>query len=306
MKRLILILVCLIVITPSQAEDKKNGQTEQIQQQLRIQDERLTNIDEQVLMKRRQIDVWYERELSELRQLAARKVRQLKPDNRALWTEFIKMHGQTSEFDTYFKMNDQIPHAYSYFMNTTLSSPIATTSTIFIRDTDTFDLRAALADGYFLSAAANLLLDPNFRKRLADLADGSPYNPQSLLVRMEARKLLYVVDDFQSKLAALQVRREAKLAALEQWKQDLKADVFRVMRETTAAPETVDDGVVSAILYSQDSPLCMVDGLDRIFKEGDSIGSIVIVKINPDHVEFSKGSQTWTQLVGKPAGAAWQ
>jgi len=206
--------MCLIWLTPSQAEEKKIELAESNPHQLKIQEERLKQIEEQASIEHQEIDVWYECQLSELRQLAERKVKQLKPDSRALWTEFIKMHGQTSEFDTYFKMNDEIPHAFSYF-NTTISSPIATTSSIYIRNIETFDLRAVLADSYFLSAAANLLLDPNFRKRLADLADGSAYNPQSLLVRKEARKLLYVVDEFQSKLAALRIRRAAKLAAVE-------------------------------------------------------------------------------------------
>lgn len=297
MKRLILILVCLIVITPSQAEEKKIGRTEHIQHQLRIQEERLENIEEQASIERRQIETWYERQLIELRRLAERKAKQLKLDNMALWVEFIKMSEKTSQFDTYFKMNDQIPNAYGYFINTT---------TIFLKDVETFELRADLAESYFLSAAGHLLMDANVRRRLADLADGSAYNPQSLAIRKEARKLLHYIDEFHSKLAALEDRRKAKLAGVEQWKQDLKADVLRVMREIKAAPEKGDQRVVSAIMYSQTSPLCMVNGIDRILKEGDSIGNIVVTKIHPDQVEFTKGSQKWTQLVGKPANTAWQ
>ena len=304
MKRVVITLISLLIITPSQAEEKTIGPVESTQ--LKIQEERLKHIEEQASIERQQIEAWYKRQLSELRQLAERKVKQLKPDNRALWTEFIKMHGQTSEFDTYFKMNDQIPHAYSYFMNTTISSPIATTSTIFIRNIETFELRVALANSYFLSAAANLLLDQNFRKRLADLADGSAYNPQSLLVRKEARKLLYVVDEFQSKLAALQVRRDAKLTAVERREQHLRADILRVIQEIKAAPGRVNEGIVSAIAYRPSSPVCMIDGIDKILQEGDSIGNIEVVKIYPDHVEFAKGSQTWTQQVGKPANDAWK
>ena len=306
MKRLTVILVCLLIITPSQAAGKTTGQTEQIQPQLKTQEERLNLIEEQASTERQRIEVWYECQLSELRQLAERKVKQLKPDNRALWTEFIKMHRQTSVFDTYFKMNDQIPHAYSYFKNTTISSPIATTSTILIRNIETFDLRAALADSYFLSATANLLLDPNFRKTLANLADGSAYNPQSLLVRKEARRLLYTVDEFQSKLATIENRKTAKLTAVEERKQNLRANVLRVIREIKTEREKVDHGIVSAIMYSQKSPLCMVDGCDRVLKEGDSIGNIVVSKIHPEQVEFAKGSQKWTQLIGKPANTAWQ
>ena len=285
-----LILVCLLWLTPSQAEEKNIEPVESTPHQLKIQEERLVHIEEQAVIERQQIEAWYERQLSELRQLAERKVKQLKPDNRALWTEFIKMHEQTPLFDTYFKKNDQI---------------LATTL-MFIRSIETFDLRAALADSYFLSTTANLLLDPNFRKRLADLADGSAYNPQSLLVRKEARKLLYVVDDFQSKLAALQVRRAAKLTAVEQREQQRRADILRVMQDIKAAPRRVNEGIVSAIAYRPNSPVCMINGIDKILQEGDSIGNIEIVKIQPDQVEFAKGSQKWTQHVGKPANDAWK
>ena len=297
MKRVILTLVCLLLVTPSQAEEKNLEQTEQIQHQLRIQEQRLKNIEEQASRERRQIETWYKRQLMELRQLAARKAKQLKLADMALWTEFIQMHEQTSQFDTYFKMNDRMPNAYGYFMNTT---------TIFLRDVETFELRAALADSYFLSVAANLLMDANVRRRLADLADGSAYNPQSLLIRKEARKLLHFANEFESKLTALRDRRTAKLAAVEQWEQDLKADVLRVMGDIKAAPEEVNKGVVGAIMYSRTSPLCMVNGTDRILKEGDSIGDIVIAKIHPDQVEFTRGSQRWTQLVGRSANAAWR
>jgi hypothetical protein len=216
------------------------------------------------------------------------------------------MHEQTSPFDTYFKMNDRIPNASNYYMNTTLDSPIATTSTILIRNTETFNLRAAMVDSYFLNTVTNLLLNPNFHKRLVELADGSAYNSQSLLIRKDARQLLHIVDEFQTKLKTLQNRKTAKLAALEQQRQSLRADVLRVIQDIKAGPETVNEGTISAIMYSQNSPLCMIDGIDNILREGDSIGNIVIVKIQPDHVQFAREGQKWTQQVGKAASDFWK
>jgi hypothetical protein len=78
------------------------------------------------------------------------------------------------------------------------------------------------------------------------------------------------------------------------------------MQEIKAAPRTVNEGVVSAIAYRPNSPVCMVNGTDKILQEGDAIGNIEIVKIYPDSVEFAKGGQTWTQQVGKPATDAWK
>ena len=284
MRLLILTLSCLLFITTAQAGQDKSIQADQIAQQLKTQEEQLDQIAQQTSLERLRIEAWYKRQLTELRNIAEQKARQLKLDDRALWSEFVKMTEGTPFFDAYFKRS----------------------TTVFTRNAQSYDLHAALVDSYFLSAVTDLLMDPDFCKYLANLADGSPYNPQSLLIRQQARKLLYLANDIQSKLDALQHRRAVRLAAIEQRTQVLKEDVVRVMREIKAAPETVNVGMVSAIMYNQNLPQCMVDGVDKILKEGDSIGDIKVVKISPDQVEFVKASQTWMQKVGKPANAAWK
>ncbi len=278
MRLLTVVLACLIFITPSQAAEN------QIEQRLQIQQGRLKNIEEQASMKRLQIEDWYLRSFSEIRQLAERQAKQLQLNDRAIWTEFAKMNEQTPQFDTYFKKS----------------------SLIFTRDTKSYEFHAALADSYFLSSAADLLMDDHFRKLLINLSNGSAYNPQSFLTRIQARKLLYFANEFESMLTNLQDRKKAKLTAIEQWRQDLRADVLRIMREIKTGPEKVNVGVVSAIIYNQKDSLCMVDGTDRMLKEGDSIGSVAIVKIYPEQVEFIKNGQKWTQEVSKPANAAWR
>lgn len=295
MRSLILILACLSLITSSQAAEKQTTKNEQIEQRLKIQKERLINIEEQVSLKRQQIDEWYSQQLIELRLLALRKAKQIKLSYRELWTEFSKMSEQTPQFDTYYKMNDEIPNAYGYFKNTNI---------LFLRDVETYELRAALSDSFFMSQLADLLLDNNFRECLMELANGSGYNPQSFLIRTEARRLLYFVNDFNSKLTFLNDRRKAKLNALEQWEKDLRADVRRVMSEIKTEPEEIN-GVVSAVIYNQKTPLCMIDGSDKIFKPGDKAGNITIRNIYADRVEFTKDGQRWSQEIGEPANAAW-
>lgn len=295
MRSLILILACLSLITSSQAAEKQTTKNEQIEQRLKIQKERLINIEEQVSLKRQQIDEWYSQQLIELRLLALRKAKQIKLSYRELWTEFAKMSERTPQFDTYYKMNDEIPNAYGYFKNTNI---------LFLRDVETYELRAALSDSFFMSQLADLLLDNNFRECLMELANGSGYNPQSFLIRTEARRLLYFVNDFNSKLTFLNDRRKAKLNALEQWEKDLRADVRRVMSEIKTEPEEIN-GVVSAVIYNQKTPLCMIDGSDKIFKPGDKAGNITIRNIYADRVEFTKDGQRWSQEIGEPANAAW-
>jgi len=297
MKSLILVFACLLLVIPCQAANVQLDQEEQIKQRVKNQEERLKDIEELVLRERQDIEAWHARSLAELRQLAQRQARQLILSQRMLWTEFIKMNNETPHADTYFKMNDQIPFAHGYFKNT---------ASIFIKDIKTFELREAMIDSYFLSTAANLLLDQKFCKLLTDLSNGSAYNPQNLLIRSEARKLLRLAKEFESELMRLQGRRNDKLAALEQWEKELRKDVLRVMREIQAQPETPELGVVSAICYDDRGTVCIVEGVDGILKAGDRIGNVTVVAIHEDKVEFAKEGQKWMQAVGQPAKPAWK
>ena len=284
MKCIILTLAGLLLVSPSQAQEKKNSQTDKITQQLSIQQQRLKNIEEQASTQRRQIEDWYVSSLKDLRQTAERMAKRWRPEIRALWTEFMKMHKQTPLFDAYYKQ----------------------WTVVFATDPQSSDLRTAQVESYFLSAFADLLLDKRFCDLLTDIADGGPYNPYSFQIRIQARRLLRCVNDLGLEKAVLQDQRAAKLAAVDQWEQDCKANVLQVMSEIKAAAARVSVGVVGAIVSSGQSQLCMVDGFDKIIREGDSVGDVKIVKIYPDAVEFAKAGQTWTQEVGKPANAAWK
>ena len=278
MRFLILTFTCLVLIAPLQAAEN------QIEQRLQTQQDRLTNIEEQASIKRQQIEDWYSRQLIEIRQLAERQAKKFKLDDRALWTEYAMNEERVPRFDSYFNES----------------------TTKFSRDAKSYKLYIALADSYFLGTTADLLMDKNFRQLLINLSNGSAYNPQNLLIRSRARKLLYFADEFESKLSNLQDRKAAKLAATEKWRQDLRANVLRVMNEIKTEPEKVSPGVVSAVCYNGDNSICMISGFDRILRTGDSIGNIEIVKISPEQVEFASGSQKWTQEVGKPANPAWR
>jgi len=284
MKTAILTLACLLLATPCQAADVQLDQEEQIKQRVKIQQQRLKDIEHLAVSERQAIEQWYARHLTELRQLAQRQARQLILSHKMLWTEFIKM-------------NSQIPFADTYFSNTART---------FIRDTKAFELRAAMIDSYFLSTAANLLLDHEFCKLLTDLSNGSGYNPQNLLIRSQARKLLRVAKEFESKLLRLENRRNDKLAGLEQWEKGLREHVYKVMREIKALPETAELGVVSAISYDKKGSLCMIDGVDKVLQPGDTIQNVTVVRIHQDRVEFAKDSRRWIQAIGQAANPAWR
>ena len=284
MKTAILIFACILIAIPCQAAEKNLEHAEQVKQRLQIQQERLKDIEELAASERQSIEQWYACHLIELRQLAQRQAKQLILSQKMLWTEFIKMNGQ-------------LPFADTYFSNTART---------FVSDKEAFELRAAMIDSYFLSTAANLLLDNEFCKLLADLSNGSGYNPQHILIRSEARKLLRLAKEFESELIRLESRRNDKLAALEQWEKGLRQHVYKVMHEIKAMPEALDLGVVSAISYDVKGSLCMIDGIDKVLQPGDKINNVTVVRIHQDRVEFAKGSQRWTQKIGEPANPAWK
>ena len=284
MRSIILIITCVLLITPLQAAEQQTNQSGQIQQRLENQEQRLANINEQVSLKQKRIEEWYNSSLAGLHQLAQRKARFIKLDYRALWAEFFKMKNPVPQFDTYYIRS----------------------TTIFTRQAEASLQHAAMLDSYFMTNLADLFLDPDFRDMLSVLASGSSYNPEDFLIRKNARILLYYANEFQSKLQYIEKRKAVKLAALAQWEKDVRADVSRVKSEIKAETEKSSFGVVSAIGYNQNNPICMIDGSDTILREGDAVGDIRITKISQEQVSFAKNAQEWTQEVGKPANAAWQ
>jgi len=284
MKTAILTFACLLIAIPCQAAEKQTAAKPQIEQRLKIQQQRLKDIEQLAASERQAIEQWYVRQLAELRQLAKRRVRSLRLSERALWAEFIKM-------------SNQIPFAETYFLSTART---------YWWDTKGLELRPILEDSYFLTAAAELLMDRNFCKLLSDIADGSAYNPQGLLIRSEARKLLPLAKEFELELVRLENGRNDRLAALEQWEKGLRRHVYKVMRQIKALPETTELGVVSAISCDKKGSLCMIDGVDKVLQPGDTINNVTVVSIHTDRVEFAKAGQRWVQKIGQAANPAWK
>jgi len=150
-------------------------------------------------------------------------------------------------------------------------------------------------------------MDSNFRNMLEDIQKS---DAQNLLIRHEARKLLNFAKELDSRATYLQKQRQTKLDALEQRREHLKQDVFRVVREIQTLPETARPGVVSAICYDPKDAFCMIDGVDRVLKQADvidttEIKNVRVLNMHRDRVEFERDGQTWTQTIGALPDPAW-
>ncbi len=301
MKSLILILACLLLVTPCQSAENQSGQTKQIEQpsalrlrleeRLKIQQQRLKDIEELVASEQQSIEEWYARSLRELVESTAS---QLKATDRVLWAEFKS------------KMTGEMPYANNYFWSKfpkTVSILQDKREVRVGQALKVFGLREAMIDSFFMSLAQDFLTNDNFRKMLSEIVDSET---QNLLIRTEAQKLLTIMKDLELRTRHLQNRRDAQLAQLEQWEKGLREHVHGIMREIKALPEMTELGVVSAISCDEKGSLCIVDGVDKVLQPGDMIGNITVVKIDKKQVEFAKGSQKWVQAIGQPANPAWK
>ncbi len=62
-------------------------------------------------------------------------------------------------------------------------------------------------------------------------------------------------------------------------------------------------GVVTAILYSDDSPSVLIE--DQMLHEGETIHEVKILDIRTDKVQFGKQGEQWEQGVQEPAKPEW-
>jgi hypothetical protein len=62
-------------------------------------------------------------------------------------------------------------------------------------------------------------------------------------------------------------------------------------------------GVVTAILYCEDTPTVLIEG--QMLHEGDTIHDVKVVDISENKVQFDKQSEQWEQKVQEPAKPEW-
>ncbi len=55
-----------------------------------------------------------------------------------------------------------------------------------------------------------------------------------------------------------------------------------------------------------DGYFCMVEGVDRVLGVGDRIGSVRILGIDSEKVEFAKDGVTWSQALGASPKPFWE
>ena len=72
------------------------------------------------------------------------------------------------------------------------------------------------------------------------------------------------------------------------------------------APKPVDYGMVTVICYDDTGACCMIEGIERIVRQGAAIDNIRVSEILPDRVKFQKNRKTWVQLIGQSPNDLWE
>jgi len=109
-------------------------------------------------------------------------------------------------------------------------------------------------------------------------------------------------------LGQLENQRNARWEAIMEWEKDLKEQVrgiLEYLRQSESRPGQF--GIVESVGYCPSSGYyCMIEGVDRVLGVGDRVGSVRVLKIDPEKVEFGNEGTTWAQALGASPQPFWE
>ncbi len=95
-----------------------------------------------------------------------------------------------------------------------------------------------------------------------------------------------------------------KACALSDLEKEKKLALTSISYKESAKPmPPKTPGTVTGIISSNGAPLTIVNG--NVFREGQSINGVKVVKINRDSVEFENAGSHWSQKVNEPPSTNW-
>jgi mannitol-specific phosphotransferase system IIBC component len=276
-------------------ENKQRYEPKQltIEERLENQKQRLELIKEAAAKKRRKIEDSYAYRHHLLQLRTGEYISTLKLPNRVLWTEFIKAYNKISYTDSCIEAG----HRFKF--DTYLLEP----APIFL-----LNLKAKQALGRMLDFYANaiqpdfLAIDRDFPvcRKLAATTD--TFEPWQI---RQIRKLFLTMKEFESESIRLEKQKMLRLAEVAQWEKQLTEEVSKTLRQIKTAPEPIDYGMVIAICDDGKGMCCMIEGIERIIRQGAAIDNIRVSEILPDRVKFQKNRETWVQLIGQSPSDLW-
>jgi len=303
----ILSLVLAAVIASAVSFDYCLGENEQrskyelkqltIKERLETQKQRLEQIREISAKKHQEIEDHYAYMHQQLQRRTEEYISTFKLPNRVIWTEFIEAYNNISYTDSC------IETGHRFELDTYLLDP----APVYL-----LNLKAKQVLGRMLDFYANAI-QPDF---LADVNDYRDFPARKKLAAMtdtfeicqirQIRKLFLAMKDFESESTRLEKQKALRLAEVDQWEKQLTKEVLKTLRQMKTAPKPVDYGVVTVICYDDTGACCMIEGIERIVRQGAAIDNIRVSEILPDRVKFQKKRKTWVQLIGQSPSNLWE
>jgi hypothetical protein len=276
--------------------------------------------DKNMSFRRQQIEENYASRMSQLYAKAEREASKLNVTDRLLWLEFITgdetpysrrfslytVGGGSGSlsFSTFTKIGDEIATGTSLVASSSESFPTKLTT---LTRSQRY-LQAHLADSYSLRQFAMFLLSDQSSIVFSDIADSRFQNRR---LRSQARALLRIAERLHIEAREIGSERSSALAVMQRDKKLADNVVSAPVEQIQIQPQTVEPGVVSAINYSAKGSICMLEGVETILSEGDTISEgfgegVKVVKIESEQVRFQKGRHTWVQKVGEAPSNEWK
>jgi hypothetical protein len=257
-----------------------------LEDRIRIQQERLPQIEQMARQEREQVQQWYERRRSETPEEARELAARLGLAQRLRWIEYARMYADR-------------PSTVDYFDSPYFSYPFSERA---------IWLPYALVQEFTVSEMADLLRSESFRAKLLQV-EGEHW--QLPVLRREARRLLDLMDTLNVELTMsvrqLERNRTARLDEVAQREKGLQEQVRIILdylKQSAERPPQL--GVVEAVGYNpQTGYYCMIEGVDRVLQPGDTVRGIRVVSIDAQEVAFARNGTTWTQGLGAAAQPHW-
>lgn len=245
------------------------------------------------------VEQWFRaRRDAMVQEITHREAARLRLDQRELWVQYADLYLDRSYAPAYFNIG-----FVSYRMAL---------------------LGQAMVEEYLISEMANLLVNGEFERKLVQIAEerlevgppsamdrlGKPF-PLLPLLRDRATDLLVVVRRVRTQVALeltqLEYQRNARLGTIMKSEKDLKEQVRSILeylRQSASRP--VQYGLVQSVGYSPPGGyFCMIEGVDKVLGVGDRIGTVRVLKIDREKVEFAKDGATWAQALGASPQPFW-
>ena len=173
-------------------------------------------------------------------------------------------------------------------------------------------LGQAMIQEYLISEMADLLANQEFERKLVQIVEERLDVPLSPLLRDRATELLNLMRQVRAELTRelgqLENQRNARWEAIMEWEKDLKEQVrgiLEYLRQSESRPGQF--GIVESVGYCPSSGYyCMIEGVDRVLGVGDRVGSVRVLKIDPEKVEFGNEGTTWAQALGASPQPFWE